>query len=136
MTVKELREKILSNDGEVIFGKVKITYSYSNDVDVFTSNGDLVCWVNSAREESNDVLKSISVKNELFEEERITAIVDFAQYLGVKVGVEPITAEKEVLKVQDVKIVDVESQLEASKLRGMVDAYEKIVLGRDITVSK
>lgn len=136
MTVKELREKILSNGGEVIFGKAKITYSYSNDVDVFTYTGDLVCWVNYGREESNDVLKSISVENEIFEEERITAIVDFAQYLGVKVGVEPITIEKEVLKVQEVKTVDVESQLEASKLRGMVDAYEKIVLGRDITVSK
>lgn len=136
MTVKELRDKILSGGGEVIVGKAKITYTEGTDVDVFTSTGEIVCWLSSGKVDEDDVLKSITVKSKFFEEDRITAIIDFAQYLGLKVGVKPITVEKEVLKVQEVKTVDVESQLEASKLRGMVDAYEKIVLGRDITVNK
>lgn len=122
--------------GEVIVGKAKITYTEGTDVDVFTSTGEIVCWLSSGKVDEDDVLKSITVKSKFFEEDRITAIIDFAQYLGLKVGVKPITVEKEVLKVQEVKTVDVESQLEASKLRGMVDAYEKIVLGRDITVNK
>ena len=136
MLVKELRQKVTDAGGSIITDNAIISYTVGGDVDVKTKGlEELVAWVGSTYAEDGEVAKNMSVANEIFDR-GFKALIDFAQFLGVDCGVSPITVEKEVLKVQEVMKVDVESQIEASKLKGMVDAYEKIVLGRDVTISK
>jgi hypothetical protein len=136
MLVKELRQKVTDAGGSIVTDNAVIYYTAGGDVDVKTKGlEELVAWIGSSYNEDGTVEKNMSVANEIFDR-GFKALIDFAQLVGVDCGVSPITVEKDVLKVQEVMKVDVESKMESSKLRGMVDAYEKIILGRDITVGK
>lgn len=136
MLLKELREKVIEAGGEMVVGCVRFNCKEEGDLDVYKVDGSLVAWASSSNDVEKKVEEVISVANEVLKDGSVKALVDFVQYIGVDVGILPIEIEKPVVEVREVMKVDVESQIEASKLRGMVDAYEKIVLGRDVTISK
>lgn len=123
-TVKELRDKITDDDGKLMVGSVRLEYGGGeSDVDIFpVTGGAMIGWVTG---ESNSLLvKSVHLANDALE--HFKELSDFAQFIGLDTGIEPITVEKTITKEDP----------EKDRLKGMVDAYEKIVLGRQLTVGQ
>lgn len=129
MLLKDLRSKILnSKDGGVLkIGEVEVTYSDNEDVD-FRSGVNLIGYIPSTTDGETPVQDVLSLIGGL---RNIKYYLAVAQYLGFGVEeFEPIIKEIEVIK-------EVERETsETHKLRGMVDAYEKIIIGRELNVGR
>lgn len=145
MSIKELCEKIIAAGGVVQLKNTKIKHSVGQDVDVY-SGDDLILYIFSSKISDNsdaDVISNVSiVDKEVLP--KIDAFIEFAQYIGLIVAdIKPVEIEKIVEKTVEVE-KESPIHMEAMKtlivlkeqLQGKVEAYEKILMGRDITVGK
>jgi hypothetical protein len=128
MTIGELRDKVAEAGGVIEFGPLKISYKdKDSDVDIHANKNILLAWVGIFPRDK-DVLDyiSMSASSAL---ENAGAVVALAQFLGIETeGYKPITLEKTVEVIREVESKD------AHELRGMVRAYESILIGRQLSV--
>lgn len=124
MIIKELREKVQASGGEIEYKNIVISLT-SNDIDIKTKDGHLIAYVNDNLSDDDIVQDVSSVMIGAIS--HIDELNDFAQFIGLTVAkVEPITITKEVEK----------NDTEKHTLAGKVEAYEKILIGRELTVGR
>ena len=124
MTVKELRDKILAAGGKIQVGGIVITYEEEKDIDVHSSD-ELIAYVSGSTED-NDLVedRALIVNRKVYN--NLPRVIDWLQFVGVKVeGVEPI------VKIERILVENTEHL----KLIGQVEVYEKMLLGRVVTLS-
>lgn len=125
MKVQELRDKITEAGGTLQVGDIQLTYS-TEDVDVLLLNGEMLAWIPVYVEGEKLVTERMSLSDKTGLK-NIHLLAQLAQFVGVEVkGVEPIT-KTEVVTQHDEQDI---------RNRGMVEAYEKILIGRELTVGK
>lgn len=140
VTVGEVREKVRKAVGSLDIGGVVLTMQASeqtthDDIDMKVG-GQLIAYIGKSQSDSDEadgyrvsVISSTALQYP-------GAVATIAKFLG---GVKEVTDEERVKtgKAQDtygVDVREVEKALEFSK--GKVEAYEKIMMGREITVGR
>lgn len=119
-TVGDLRKAIKDNGGELKIGLMRFTFEDDDDIDLHWGS-ELILWINKAEPDAT-----------LLDAEGITTTVD------------GFVASKEKIGEQATEIKDLKKEVETltDKVKdgalsvGMVQAYEKILIGRDVTISK
>ena len=120
MTVKELRDMCV--DGEHPWGSFTIKWDGEGDVDIF-KEGSLRAWLKKSCEGEQLVYEHIDIPGDI---KNIDDYIELAQLIGMTLqSVKPVTVEKRVDVVGTDQFV----------LQGKVEAYEKIIIGRALTVS-
>lgn len=116
-TIGDLRELITDEGGPLVIGAIKISYQgKGDDIDVYLED-DLVMWFPSSNEDSGrlDDAGNYSVDSRIHE------------------GFEVLQAERKATR----KLEEAEKKLaEAAHAIGKVEAYEKLIIGRELTIGK
>lgn len=132
MTVGELRDKITEAGGKLVVGPLELSYKEdkedNEDIDIRSQQGGLLAWVRGSESRESDVVKEITI-DATSALKNATAVVALSQFLGLEVvGYQPIEVAKEVQVIKEVESKD------THELRGMVRAYETILVGRQLSV--
>lgn len=128
MTIQELRAKIEQAGGTLLIASDVTAVINDGDVDFKGPNG-VFAYIGKGHEDDADVVDATSVFSPQL---RYTQqMIALAQYFGIQLdGYEPITVEKAI------GVPQVVEGPEQHRLKGMVDAYEKLIVGREVRVSK
>lgn len=100
-------------------------------------NGASIGWIGSKYFENTDNddvdVKSIAtfIANNFFS--NVSMFIELAEWLGAEIPETLVTVKETEVEKEVIKEV---SSSEEHKLAGMVEAYEKILLGRDVNISK
>ncbi len=123
--VGELKEKIASNGGSIKFGDLTMSYKDGDDIDVKFADEVLLAWIPASMEADKDAAKNISVYNgDVLK--NVPMLGQLAQFFGIEVGdIKPIEVAKEVVR----------EDTQRERLAGKVEAYEKLLIGRAVTIS-
>jgi hypothetical protein len=117
-TVGELRELIKQNGGVLTIGTIAFETEDGKDIDV-RHKGELCMWFSSSVSNHETIVGTESVTG-VFQEKTTTEI-------NLQEVNENLIAEITTLK----------SELEKNKLSlGKVEAYEKLLIGRELTIGK
>jgi len=131
MKIIELKKKIADADGKLSVGDIYFERAFDDDINVYGTIAGLIAWIAKSQDDDKEVKDGVSVVGDN-SFRALPEQVQLAQFLGVDLPeFKPITVEKTVTVE---KIVAVNA--DHLKLSGMVEAYEKILLGREITASK
>ena len=127
-TVKELKEKLEQGVPDKV-GDLDVTYEDGGDLD-FKLDGMLVAWIGSAYFKEDSYLTDIHLvlnvaSGKLFK--YLRQVIQVGEWLDLEMDYS-LVATKEVIK-------EVESP-EQHKLSGKVEAYENILLGREVNIGK
>lgn len=120
-TIEDLKNLLIENNGEIRIGSFKITQG--SDVDFYLEN-KLIGWIPSNFDNGRKLEEDVFSKSaDIFpnindKDERIASLTK-----------EKETLEKELKEAENLKI-----QVDLSL--GKVEAYEKLLIGRDITIGK
>lgn len=126
-TVGELRKLISECDGKLIIGKIYFAYKEEGDIDI-NLDGKLASYIRSSVSDETNLADGC-----------IDYIYDFWDKL------EPKDDDKDdVISLLKDKVAELEKEnveikecaVSYSKKKGMVEAYEKILIGRELTVGK
>ena len=121
-TLGELRELIIENEGVLEIGVLKLTYTLESDVDI-SLGGQIVMWASRNRPDEAFLTDEIfSIANDINEAKE--ALKEKRE------GKREENNAKELLAKAEKKL------LEAQNAIGKVEAYEKILIGRDLTIGK
>ena len=121
-TLGELRQLIIEHDGTLQIGALKFTYATEEDIDI-NFDGQLVMWF--SKDKSDDCLLSAETFS-------ISTDVNEARE-ALK---EKNDGKREECKAKEA-LAEAEKKLtEARYSIGKIEAYEKLLIGRDITISK
>ena len=132
-TLKQIKEEFISFTGEhtiKIKESVVAHYGGEGDIDFKTRDGSLLAWIGNTyldNEEGaldKEVSGVISISNNVVLQD-VQAYIDLAEWLGATL---PESMTVEVIK-------EVESP-EQHRLGGMVQAYEKILLEREVNIGR
>ena len=121
MLVSELKEKLQKTSGEVVIDELKIEQS-GEEIN-FKVGYQLIGYINKG-EDDREVAGVINSIGSVFT--NMGSFVKIAKYIDFNLSEMMITVEKEVIREDTEKYV----------LQGKVEAYEKIVTGREMTVSR
>lgn len=122
MKLRDLRRFILEADGEIKIGSVKIKHDDGCDIDV-SLNGSLVCWISAGV--SGDV-NLVDVPTTIADN------VDLKVNQNLK---DEISGKNEVIEKLELDLRETKSQLSENQLAvGKVEAYEKLLLGRSVSI--
>jgi uncharacterized protein YwgA len=121
-TVKEFRDLITSEGGEINIGCISIKYQEGQDIDIYACDR-IFAWLNSNledRQNLSDVI--VSVEN---------------------TWSNPSDDKKLIIDLEN-KNSDLDKELSVAKLAlrdsglliGKIEAYEKLLMGRDLTIGK
>lgn len=125
MKTKELREKIKNAGGKIEIEGLKFQYTEGSDVDIYDEY-ELVAYISSSRNDDDLASEAASAVSAI---KHINVLNKIAIFFGIEVnGVKPITVTKEVQVGVD--------ESEKHKLAGKVEAYENILLKRELTVGR
>lgn len=119
-TIGDLRKLVEENEGEIKIGSIVITYKQNEDIDIHF-DGSLIEYYNSGSASESNLI-----------EEGSFSIMDSPSILREKNEKErkELRELKEEMEVKDKRFVENNLSL------GKVEAYEKLLIGRDITISK
>ncbi len=121
-TLGELRKLITDNDGVLEIGALKFTYKIGEDVDVKLDEW-LVMWLSKNNPDATLLSgKNFSKTNDI-DEMRQTVKEKSENFQNEKKA-------QETLMEAEKKLADAQNAI------GKVEAYEKLLIGRDITISK
>lgn len=123
MTVGELRQKVKAAGGKISEEGWYVEFKEDEDVDFHTEDGDLVMYVSKVQVDDSKLDRAVGITGGL---QFFEVAIKMAAWLGSPVKGSTIEVVKEV------KLEDTEKFV----LQGKVDAYEKIIIGRELTVSK
>lgn len=130
-TIKDLKDLLKLNEGKIEMGKIVITTDITNTSDIdIKFDGDLMQWFSSVckdedllSEESTYSTESSFIKNK----ESAKDINDLNYQLRRKnEEIEKLTEEIKKIKVENLPDI----------YKGKIEAYEKLLIGRDLTISK
>jgi hypothetical protein len=126
-TVQDLRTAVIERNGELKIGHLRITHSEGGDID-FMLKDKLVMWIGRNQEDSvelGDVYANInSGFNDILENKKS----------DLQKVIEELTADLSNAKQEKEEL---EKKLKANELNaGKIEAYEKLLIGRDLTISK
>ena len=108
-TIGDLRELIKESGGTLEIGLLTIRYDDGKDID-FLYKGNLMQWISQTREDD----------------------VELESYIasGIDAAVIETVAKEKIVEVEKV----IETNMPDPKQSGMIEAYEKILLGHKITL--
>lgn len=120
-TIKELRDLIIENEGTLTIGAIKVKYSNDaghSDIDVYL-NGDLITWIGEGADDEDLVGEGYSISSdfESFKDKLRNSIKE------VEALTEELKNTKDFAQGNDL-------------LKGKVEAYEKLLLERTVTISE
>lgn len=125
-TLKDLREMIISNEGNIKIGGINFSHKEGEDVDI-KLNDNLIMWFK--KNESDEALLSeveYSTDSDIEEGKR-----------ALREERERVTATEAVEKLEQSQLAEVTKQLaEVSLALGKVEAYEKMLIGRTVTLGQ
>lgn len=123
-TIGELRKLLLDNKGEIKIGDLVFSYEEGKDIDINLCN-HLLMWLQGNNDDSCLLEKiNFSIASEYEEEKREKT----------KEENKTINLELEQTK-KKLEIIENEKK-DFSLFIGKVEAYEKLLMGRDVTISK
>lgn len=130
MLIKELKEKLKEGNGKILGKNFVITHSAGEDIDVKDLAGNLVAYLSTLylNDDDEQVVEKISIMNAF---RTIPEFIELARYFGLQVG----DIKPEIITVKE-KVEDHELVAQKARADGKVEAYEKILIGRSVTVSK
>ena len=132
MTVKEIRDKFASENEVWLSKEIKATKENDGDIN-FSFGGSLIAWIPNSISDLDDVeggLQIISVFSiaGIFEwSKRLFAL---AETLEVQLKGTPAVLATELEQAEP------RESINELRLSGMVEAYEKIVIGRELNISR
>ena len=127
MKVEELRKKLKKNDGELFVDNVRINLE-SDDAIHFSANDDrfhLIAYINKNSDDDDDEVSDRicsmpgTIKN-------LPMFVKIAAFIGHDLPDLITTVEKEIVKPDLDKFI----------YQGKVEAYEKLLIGRGVNITK
>jgi len=119
-TVGDLRNIIRQNGGSLVIGQIKIDYIEGSDIDIYFDDS-LVQWYNSSCEDSDSLIN-----------EEAYNFTDSPSQIREKEG-----NSRKKLREAEEKIIELEKNIDKNNLTvGKVEAYENILLGRDLVLPK
>lgn len=121
-TLQDLKQMLTEHNGKLKIGDLEIEYPEGKDIDI-RLEGQIAMWI--PKEKDNASLL----------EDKITSIM-----ADIQDGRDALKREREGLaevdKIKDMFALAEKKLAEAQNAIGKVEAYEKLLLGRDITISK
>ncbi len=117
MTIKELRDKIVANHGELKLDTVTMKYDGNEgDIDMYVGL-NLIAWVNGEDDDSVNKMNLCSGNIN-----QIDGLCEIAEFIGINVT------------KKDTKFPPLVVNQSDTHTKGMVEAYEKILLTKKITI--
>jgi hypothetical protein len=124
MKIKQLRELIIESDGKLVIGKLSFEMKKDEDgkdgdIDIHF-NEHLIQWVKSETDG----------EKELSDDEICNVQSDFLEFKDKLFEAQRAKIKAEEM-VEEIKLASVSSEL----LKGKVEAYEKMLIGRGVTLT-
>jgi hypothetical protein len=144
-TLKDLREAIIKNEGSLAIGQLRFIHNAGQDVDVHLGSR-LVFWI-SSQDKDEDLLENLrgTISSDVegldhksdFEQEYLCKFIDNTEQFFKRIRQNTIEEELRT-DLADVKkqLAEKEKLVKNSELAlGKVEAYEKLLIGRGVTIS-
>lgn len=141
-TVKEIRAAVAA--GMTSIGSITVSHNGSGDID-FKHNGILFAWIHESDADEKNAGSACSFTNV---PNNIAAVVALCDWLGYELVVGATDVPKDAAPQKSAREVLLEQELEKHRIKiaeargaqdhaaGMVEAYEKIIIGRTLQVGK
>lgn len=122
MTLGKLREFILEAGGKIKIGAVGITYSSGGDIDVHI-NHNLVSWIDGDHGDSVEIEDVVPTTSDDFNMDVVRNLKNDIRDYGNQIG-------ELKTKLKEAEEVSTQNQLAVGK----VEAYEKLLIGRTVSI--
>ena len=132
-TVKDLRKVILENDGQIKIGELEINHKEKGDID-FKLKGDLMIWICSSQDEEAELSQvSVSINEDI---NSLKGDVEKTKQTIQDLKENKSELEEKILK-QGEKIQELLKKYDESKKGlGKIEAYEKLLIGRTVSIGE